>query len=157
VATVVVGVAMRIGGDDFVRAVIDTNLEFFPEVRRPGNKGWRGARVFAGRNRNERPVRFGQFDVDEDLDDLLALGAMVELGLLSAVVAEGLIGTGDDLDEGRVEADGRNVRAGFGRREKPGVLRKETGIRAVMALAEEVSFANGFGGERRLETKTGNR
>lgn len=78
---------------------------------------------------------------------------MVEFGLLSAVVAEVGIGTGDGLDERCADADGRNVRAGLGRPEEPGVLREQARIGPVMALAEEVSFADCFGGERSIEGK----
>lgn len=149
--------AVRIGGSDFFRSVIDTNLKVLPEIGRAWNKGSRGSRVRACRGRNKRPVSFRQFNVDKDSDDFLPLGTVVELGLLSAVVTDVGIGTGDGLDERCADADRRNVRAGFGRREEPGVLRKQTGIGPVMALAEEISLANGFGGERSSESEGGRR
>jgi hypothetical protein len=50
--------------------------------------------------------------------------------------------------ERREESDGRDVRAGLGRREIPGVFVEETRKGFIAALAEEVGFADSLVGQR---------
>jgi hypothetical protein len=84
--------------------------------------------------------------LDGDLDGLF-LAAVVEKGLLRAVVAHVVAGELSGLCEGGEKNDGRNVRTGFGRWEVFGVVAEEG---CIVTLAEEIGFPNGFLGQRRL-------
>jgi hypothetical protein len=70
--------------------------------------------------------------------------AVINLGLLRAVVADKSIVELDDLDERRLERYEGHIRTSFGRGKKLRVLLEQPRVSAVMALAEEVSFANGL-------------
>src|SRR5258708_522352 len=59
--------------------------------------------------------------------------------------------------ERREESYGRDVRAGLGRREIPGVFVEETSKGFIAALAEEVGFANGLVGQGSVEGEGGRR
>jgi hypothetical protein len=72
---------------------------------------------------------------------------MVKTGLLSAVVADVTIGELCELDKWSEERDGRDIRTGFGRLEVPGVFVEEARNGSIMALTEEIGFADGLVGE----------
>jgi len=57
----------------------------------------------------------------------------------------------DKQSEGREKGDRGDMRAGFGARKNFRVLVEEIRHGFVAALAEEVSFADGLVGERRVE------
>jgi hypothetical protein len=73
---------------------------------------------------------------------------VIELGLLRAVVTDVVAGELSELREWSKKSDGRDVGAGFGRREKLDVIGQEGRI---MALAEKIGFADGLVGERSIE------
>ncbi len=77
---------------------------------------------------------------------------MIEAGLLRAVVADVVAGELGELREGSEKSNGRDVRAGPGQREKFDVIAQE---RCVVALAEEIGFANGLVGERNIKGRSG--
>jgi hypothetical protein len=75
---------------------------------------------------------------------------MLLFGLLSTVV-DSLTGEENQAREGSKELDGRNIGAGVGRTEHLLVSGQKKSHGFVAALAEEVGFADGFVGERRVE------
>lgn len=79
--------------------------------------------------------------------------ALVEGRLLRAVIglAAGIL---DEKSERREKGDGVDVRAGFGSRKKLCVFVQEGGHGIVAALAEEIRFADGLVGERRVESES---
>ena len=83
------------------------------------------------------------------------MAAVIEQGLLCAVVADVAAGELCELRERGEKYDGRNVRTGFGRWEMPGISFEEMHNRLIMALTEEISFADGLVGERRIKGKSG--
>src|SRR5438132_13519068 len=70
---------------------------------------------------------------------------MIQQSLLRTVVPDVIAGDLGKLREGSEKSNGGNVRAGLGPREKLDVIGEEG---CVVALAEEISFADGNGGER---------
>ena len=92
-------------------------------------------------------VGIGKTNGDEDLNDFGHV-AVIELGLLRAVVGRVADGIENGLRERRVGSDGEDSRSVTGRREFVNVPGEKGGRRFVTALAEEVSFADGFFGER---------
>ncbi len=78
--------------------------------------------------------------------------AVIEKGLLRAVGTQMAIGKLGELGEGSEKSNGRDVRAGLRRREKPNVFGHEG---CIVALAEEISIADGHvgEGERRRERR----
>jgi|ERR1700737_2970964 len=88
-------------------------------------------------------------DFDGDLDDF-RMGTIVKQRLLRAVSANVIVG---GLGECRVrgeQGDRRDVRTGFGDWEIPGIVVQEMKESLIVALAEEIGFANGFIGERSI-------
>jgi hypothetical protein len=124
----------------------DLDAEIFPEVIRAPYERRRRGRSSRSRALNETTIRSSELDADEDLDEIL-LALMVKPGLLSAVIADVGIGEEGQLDEGSEEGDGRNIGTGMRRREVPCVFVEKARDGSVMALAEEISFTNGFIGE----------
>jgi hypothetical protein len=92
--------------------------------------------------------------LNDDSDGFL-LAAVVERGLLRAVAEGVLTGELGKNGERREESDGRDVWAGLGRREIPGVFVEETRKGFVAALAEEIGFADGLVGQRRVKGERG--
>ena len=103
----------------------------------------------------ELAVGVGELDVDKYLNDFCAMFAVIDGSLLGAVVADESVREVDGLDEGGVERDRRDVRAGFGRLEEFCVFGEQAPEGAVVALAEEVGFADGLLGERGVEGEGG--
>src|SRR5260370_34408850 len=116
-------------------------MKVFPEIMGAGNEKWRGAYPSACRINHGRRVRIGELDLDQYNDEFLLI-AVVEFGLLRTVVGDPLIVVLDDLEERCEERDGKDIRTGFGGREKLRVLFEDTGVGADMALAEQIGFAN---------------
>jgi len=106
--------AVKVGGRERLTAVIDLNVEVFPEQAgaRCEIRQRTGARA-QGR-RDERAIGRGQPDFDDDLDNLL-LTKMIEPSLLGAVVADVVAGELSELGERSEKSNGRNVGATFGR------------------------------------------
>src|SRR6267143_226040 len=77
---------------------------------------------------------------------------MIEPGLLSAIRTQVVIRELSELDEGSDKSSGSDVRPGLGQREKLDVIAQEGDI---MALAEEISFANGLVGEGSIKGRGG--
>ena len=98
----------------------------------------------------ETTIRSSELDVDEDLDEIL-LTLMVKTGLLGAVVPDVAIREEGELDKGSEEGDGRNIGTRIRRREVPCVFVENARNGSVMALAEEIGFADGFIGEDGVE------
>src|SRR5467141_4802573 len=124
----------------------DLDIEIFPKVvGTRGETNWR-TRARARRARNVGGIGIRQKDLDDDFYGFL-LAAVIECGLLGAVA--GALFTGELGNEGerRKQSDGRDVGAGLGRRENPGVLVEETSKGFIAPLAEEVGFANGLVGQ----------
>jgi hypothetical protein len=133
-------------------SVEDANLEVFPEVGGADLEADGGAGAGAGGfgNRGRIGLREENFDVD---DNGFILGAMLLRGLLGAVVHP-LAGLLNEKGEG-ARNDGRDVRAGFGPGQKNGVAIQEPGHGLVVALAEEIGFADGLVGQGSVEAKVG--
>src|SRR5437870_10628780 len=66
---------------------------------------------------------------------------MIQQSLLRTVVPDVIAGDLGKLREGSEKSNGGNVRAGLGPREKLDVIGEEG---CVVALADEISFADGF-------------
>jgi len=105
--------AVKVGGRERLIAVIDLNVEVFPEqagarceIRRRTGAGAQG-------RRNERAIGRGQPDFDDDLDNLL-LTKMIEPSLLGAVVADVVAGGLSEPGEWSEKSNGGDVGAGFG-------------------------------------------
>src|SRR5712691_4622983 len=77
---------------------------------------------------------------------------MIEAGLLSAVAADAVLGELSELREWGEKSNGRNVGAGLGRREKLDVFAQ---VGCIMALAEEIGFADGLVGQGTVESESG--
>jgi len=77
---------------------------------------------------------------------------MIEPGLLRAEVADVVAGELGELDERGEKSNGRDVRTGLGQREKFNVIAQEG---CIVALAEGISFTNGFIGERNIKGRSG--
>jgi len=128
-------------------------MKVFPEISGPRNESGGRAGAPAAWIGDERAIRSGQVDFDSDLDGLIAAAAVVEEGLLRTVVADVAVGEQRELRERSEKNDGRNVRPGLRRGKMPGVLVEETCDGSIMALAEEVGFADGFVGEGSVESR----
>jgi hypothetical protein len=128
-------------GNDLV-AVIHLDSEVFPEIIGARNESGRAIWI-----RDESAIGCSEIDFDSDLDELV-LAEMIKPGLLSAETTDAVIGELGQLREGSEESNGRDVGACLGRREKLDVVDQE---RCIMALAEEVGFAEGFIGQREIE------
>ena len=81
--------------------------------------------------------------------------AVIEFGLLGAIAARAAARGFDDLGERRIDFDFGDVSALVWRGERFTVLREEGESGLVVVLAEEISFADGFGGEGGVEGKGG--
>src|SRR5260370_33615307 len=95
-----------------------------------------------------------EIDLDGDLDGLF-FAVVVEECLLRAVTDDVVAGELCKKGERRKESDGRDVRAGFGRREIRGVFVEETRKGFMAALAEEIGFADGLVGQRGAKGERG--
>jgi hypothetical protein len=132
-------------GNDLI-AVIHLDSEVFPEII--------GARYESGRASGigyESTIGCSEIDFDGDLDELF-FAEMIEPGLLSAVIGDAAIGELSELREWSEKSNGRDVGAGLGRWEKLDVFAQEG---CIVALAEEVGFADGGVRERRVEGGSG--
>jgi hypothetical protein len=96
-------------------------------------------------------LREENLDVD---DNGFILGAMLLRGLLGTVVHP-LAGLLNEKGEAGKECDRRDVRAGFGPGQKNGVAIQEPGHGLVVALAEEIGFADGLVGQGSVEGEGG--
>src|SRR5258708_10655017 len=79
---------------------------------------------------------------------------MIEPGLLGTVRTQMAIRELSELGEWSEKSNGGDVRAGLGRREKCDVLGQEG---CIVALAEEIGFADGLVGKRRVKGIGGQR
>ena len=142
--------AVRVGGEDLL-VIKDLDLEVSPEITGPRDESRRciGARA-CGRSK-KCAIRRGKLDFDEDFDQLF-LPEMIEAGLLSAVAADAVLGELSELREWGEKSNGRNVGAGLGRREKLDVFAQ---VGCIMALAEEIGFADGLVGQGTVESESG--
>ena len=102
----------------------------------------------------ETAIGICQLNVNEDFHEIL-LRLMVKAGPLSAVVADVAIGEQSELDEGSEEGNGRNLGTQMWRREVPCVFVEKVRDCSVMALAEEIGFADGFVGQRSVKSEGG--
>ena len=132
-------------GNDLV-AVIHLDSEVFPEII--GARDEKGRATWIG---DECAIGRSEIDFDSDFDELI-LAEMIETGLLGAVTTDAVIGELGELRKGGEKSNGRDVGACLRRWEKLDVIAQEGGI---VALAEEVGFADGFVGERGVESKSG--
>jgi hypothetical protein len=82
---------------------------------------------------------------------------VVERGLLRAVVADVTVGVLDKLDERRQECDRGDIRTELGRRETLDVFAQNRGESSVVALAEEIGFADRLIREGSVDGKSGQR
>jgi hypothetical protein len=96
----------------------------------------------------------GKLDLNDDSHEF-GLIAMIECGLLGAVTGGVLAGLLDEKGEGSEESDGGDVGTRFQWRKEFRVFVEESGHRFVMALAEEIGFADGLIGEGRVEGEGG--
>jgi len=126
------------------------NVKVFPEVIRAGDKASRGTGLGTRGANDISAIGIGELDLHDDSYEF-GLIAMIESRLLGAVTRGVLARLLDEKSEGSEESDGGNVRAGFRRREEFCVFVEESGHGVVMALAEEVGFADGLVGEGRVE------
>ena len=90
-------------------------------------------------------------DFNGNLDRLI-LTAVIEPGLLGAVVADVLAGELSELGERSEKGNGGDVGAGFGHGEKLNVTGQEG---CIVALAEEIGFADGLVGEGSIKGRGG--
>jgi hypothetical protein len=134
------------GGGDDLFAVIHLDSEVFPEIVRARDES--GRATWIG---DESTIGCSEIDFDSDLDNLV-LAEMIKPGLLSGVTTDAVIRDLSELREGGEKSNGRDVGACLGRREKLDVIAQEG---CIMALAEEIGFADGFVGERCVESKSG--
>jgi hypothetical protein len=145
--TAVEWVAPENGGGNQLVAVIHLDSEVFPEVRGTWDENGRRSGSRASRIGDESTIGCCEINLHGDLDGLFLI-EVIEAGLLGTVRAETAIGELGELRERGEERDGRDVGAGLGRREKLDVSAQEG---CIMALAEEIGFADGFVGERGIE------
>jgi len=145
-----IGLAGRGEGTELLVFAGDLNVEIPPEVIGTRNEagGRTGART--GGANDIRAIRTGELDLHHDSYEF-ALVAMIESGLLGTVTQGVLARLLDEKSERSEESDRSDVRAGFWRRKEFCVFVEESGHGVVMALAEEVSFANGLLGKGRVE------
>ena len=108
----------------------------------------------AGRARNYCAIGWSKLNLHQDSDNL-RLAAMIELGLLGAVVHRALAGQLGEESKRRQESDRRNVWARVGRREESHVFAEKLSEVLVIALAEEIGLANGFGREGSVKSEGG--
>lgn len=80
---------------------------------------------------------------------------MIEGGLLGAVAGGVLAGLLDEKSERGEKRDGGDVRASLGKRKETCIFVEEIGHGFVVALAEEVGFADGLIGEWAVEGEGG--
>ena len=137
-------------GAQFLVFAGDLNVEVFPEVIRAGDEAGGGTGTGTRGANDVSAVRIGELDLHND-SYKFGLIAMIECRLLGAVTRSVLAGLLDEKSERSEEGDGGDVRTGFRRRKESGVFVEESGHGAVMALAEEVGFADGLVGEGRVE------
>jgi hypothetical protein len=141
-------------GLEHLVAAEELDAEIFPEVIRARNESRRRAGSSRSRVIHEAAVRIGKLNVNDDLHEFL-LDWMIKAGLLSAVIADVTIGELCELDKWSEERDRRDVRTGFGRLEVLGVFVEEARNGSIVALAEEIGFADSFVGQGAVEGKGG--
>ena len=79
---------------------------------------------------------------------------MIQQGLLRTLAADVAAGELGKLREGSEQSNGRDVGAGLWPREKFDVIAQEG---CIVALAEEISLADGFVGKRSVKGRGGQR
>src|SRR5713226_1699965 len=146
-------VASRIGGGKDLVSVIHLDAEIFPEIVGARDQSRGRARSRGIWITDQSAIGIRQIDLNGDLDGLI-VAAVIEKGLLGAVVTDVVAGELSELREGSEKGNGRDMRAGLGRREKLDVFAQE---RCIVALAQEIGFADGFVGERSVEGECGRR
>src|ERR1700674_3535851 len=95
-------------------------------------------------------IRAGEKDFDGDFDGF-RMRTVIQRGLLRAVVSAERVRVVNELGERREKCDRTDVGTGFWRRNVLGIFVKEAREGSVVALAEEIGFADGFVGERGLK------
>jgi len=143
-ATSVERAASDVGGRKNLVTVRYLDAKVSPEIIVARDERGRRGCSRALRIRDHGAVGISQIDFDSNLDELL-LAAMIQQGLLRTVVPDVIAGDLGKLREGSEKSNGGDVRAGLGPREKFDVIAQEG---RVVALAEEISFADGFVGKR---------
>jgi hypothetical protein len=141
-----VGNPRRTGWRELLVFVENLNLKVLPKIIGAQSVTDGNAGPGAGRARNHRAISWSKLNFHKDSDNL-RLAAMIELGLLGAVVHRALAGQLGEESKRRQESDRRNVGARVGRREESYVFAEKVSEVLVIALAEEIGFANGFGGK----------
>ncbi len=145
--------ALRIGGRKDLVTVRHLDAKVPPEIIVARDERGRRAGSCDRWIRDQGTIGIGQIDFDGDPDELL-VAAVIEQGLLRAVVADVVAGELSELREGSKKSNGRDVRAGLGRREKFDVLGQEG---CIVSLAEEIGFADRLVGKRRVKGIGGQR
>jgi len=143
-ATSVERAASYVGGRKNLVSVRHLDVKVPPEIIVARDERGRRGGSRALRIGDHGAVGIGQIDFDSNLDELL-LAAMIKQGLLRTVVPDVIAGDLGKLREGSEKSNRGDVRAGLGPREKFDVIAQEG---RVVALSEEISFADGFVGKR---------
>lgn len=135
--------------EEFV-AVKDCDIEVAPEIS--GTRDKRGVvlRGGAGISGNHGDVGVGEANGDLDLDRFPQM-AVIKLSLLRTVVGGLLAGEKNSLSERSEAGDEGDVRSGTRNGQLLRVFFEGFGKGFVVALAEEVGFADGLFGERSVE------
>src|SRR5208337_1613915 len=142
VVTAILGLAVHGAGVDPVFFLLDAVTEILPKILGSHNNPFFRP-VFAGWADGINLIVGGrEFDVDFE-EKRVTTVAIIELGLLGAVAAGGTAGNFDDLRQWGEQVNFRDIGAGFGKREMPGVGLEERAGLLIVTLAEEVGFAHG--------------
>ncbi len=148
------GAAVKIVGGEGLAAVVDLNLEVPPKVTGARHQRLRRAGAPVRRGRHEPAIRIRQLDLNKDEHEFF-LTAVIVQSLLGTVVADVTVGILDKLDERRQESDRGDIRTGLGRWGVLNVFTQDRRKSSVVALAEEVGFADGLIGEGSVDGKSG--
>src|SRR6266852_6243727 len=125
-------------------------LKILPEIVGPELVRLRCARASRCGGGDDGAVGVGKKDFDGDFDGFL-MAAVIQCGLLRAVVSDERVRIVNELSERGEQCDRANIRTGFWRREVLGIFVKEARECAIVALAEEIGFADGFVRQRGVE------
>ena len=128
----------------------DLNVEICPEIIGTGDEAGGRTGAGTGGTNDKRSIRIGKLDLNYDPYEF-ALVAMVERRLLSTVTGSVLAGLLDEKGEGSEESDRGDVGTRFRWQKEFRVFVEERGHRLVMALAEEIGFADGLVGQGCVE------
>src|SRR5258708_7964051 len=125
-------------------------LKILPEIVGPELVRLRCARASRCGGGDDGAVGVGKKDFDGDFDGFL-MAAVIQCGLLLAVVSDERVRIVNELSKRGEKCDRADIRTGFWRWQALGIFVEETHERTVMALAEEIGFADGFVRQRGVE------